>query len=65
MSAGIVIANGFNVLYQIGMGRFLSVDEFGLLSACLGMLNMVLLPLGVVALAMTRAISLLDKQGAG
>ena len=65
MSAGIVIANGFNVLYQIGMGRFLSVDEFGLLSACLGMLNMVLLPLGVVALAMTRAISLLDKQDAG
>ena len=65
MSAGIVIANGFNLLYQIGMGRFLSVDEFGLLSACLGMLNMVLLPLGVVALAMTRAVSLLDQQGAG
>ena len=65
MSAGIVIANGFNVLYQVGMGRFLSVDEFGLLSACLGMLNMVLLPLGVVALAMTRAVSLLDQQGAG
>ena len=65
MSAGIVIANGFNLLYQVGMGRFLSVDEFGLLSACLGMLNMVLLPLGVVALAMTRAVSLLDQQGAG
>ena len=65
MSVGIVIANGFNLLYQIGMGRFLSVDEFGLLSACLGMLNMVLLPLGVVALAMTRAVSLLDQQGAG
>lgn len=65
MSVGIGIANGFNVLYQVGMGRFLSVDEFGLLSACLGMLNMVLLPLGVVALAMTRAVSLLDQQGAG
>ena len=47
-SVGIVIANGFNVLYQVGMGRFLSVDN-GLLSACLGMLNMVLLPLGAVA----------------
>jgi O-antigen/teichoic acid export membrane protein len=65
MSAGIVIANGFNLLYQIGMGRSLSVDEFGLLSACLGMLNMVLLPIGVVALAMTRAVSLLEQQGAG
>lgn len=65
LTLGIVVANGFNLLYQIGMGRFLSVNEFGLLSACLGVLNMVLLPLGVVSLAMTRAVSLLDQQGAG
>jgi O-antigen/teichoic acid export membrane protein len=65
MTLGIGVANGFNLLYQIGMGRFLSADEFGLLSAGLGLLNMVLLPLGVVALAMTRAVSLLDQQGAG
>ena len=45
------------------MGRLFSADEFGLLSSLLGVFNMLMLPLGVVALAITHTVSELDGAG--
>ena len=38
LSAGVLGANVFNMLFQVVMGRLFSVDEFGLLSSLLGVL---------------------------
>ena len=45
LSAGVLGANVFNMLFQVVMGRLFSVDEFGLLSSLLGVVNMLMLPL--------------------
>ena len=63
LSAGVLGANVFNMLFQVVMGRLFSVDEFGLLSSLLGVVNMLMLPLGVVALAITHTVSELDGAG--
>ena len=60
---GIISANFFNMLYQVVMGRLFTIDEFGLLSSFLGVFNMLLLPLSVVALAITHTVSRLDLDG--
>lgn len=63
LTVGVLIANAFNLLFQVIMGRLFSADEFGVLSALLGVFNMLLLPLGVVALAITHSVSELDGAG--
>lgn len=63
LSAGVLGANVFNMLFQVVMGRLFSVDEFGLLSSLLGVVNMLMLPLSVVALAITHTVSELDGAG--
>ena len=63
MMLGIISANFFNMLYQVVMGRLFTIDEFGLLSSFLGVFNMLLLPLSVVALAITHTVSRLDLDG--
>lgn len=66
MFVGMMGVNICNMLFQSFMGRKLSSDEFGILNALLGVLNIFIIPLGVVSAGLSRYTSLLvqqDRQG--
>ena len=56
-----------NYAYHVITGRLLSDNEYGLLMALFGMVNLVLIPMSALSIALTRAVSgdLVRQQGAG
>jgi O-antigen/teichoic acid export membrane protein len=63
MFTGMMIVNISNMLFQAVMGRRLSADEYGILNALLGILNIFFIPLSVVSAGLGRYSSLLAKGG--
>ena len=60
---GMAGVQGFNLLFQMVMGRCLKPEEFALLVALLGLFNLFSMPLGVVSSAINRYTSLLLRTG--
>lgn len=56
-----------NYAYHLITGRLLSENEYGLLMALFGVINLVLLPMSALGLALTRAVSadVLSRKGNG
>lgn len=56
-----------NYAYHVITGRLLSENEYGLLMALFGMINLVLIPMSALGLALSRAVSsdLQSQHGAG
>ena len=60
---GMAVAQVFNLIFQMFMGRTLQPEEFALLISLLGLFNMLSFPLGVFSAAITRFSSLLITEG--
>ncbi len=59
---GLFIAHLLTFLFQVIMGRTLIADEYAILIALLGILNIFVIPIGVVATTVNRFSSLLIQQ---
>ncbi len=53
-----------NYAYHLICGRLLTENEYGLLMALFSGVNLILIPMGALSLALTRSISLLDRDDA-
>lgn len=59
---GLFFAHILTVLFQVIMGRTLNSDEYAILITLLGILNIFVIPIGVVATTINRFSSLLIQQ---
>ncbi len=61
--AATAAAHAGNTLYHAVAGRLLSDAEYGLLMSLFGAVNLLLLPMGALSLALTRAVAPLADNG--
>ena len=59
---GLLIAHLLTFLFQVVMGRTLISEEYAILITLLGILNIFIIPIGVVATTINRFSSLLIQQ---
>jgi len=59
---GLFIAHLLTFLFQVVMGRTLISEEYAILITLLGILNIFVIPIGVVATTVNRFSSLLIQQ---
>lgn len=59
---GMIIVNILNFIFQIIMGRFLPTNEYALLCTLLNLLNVFIIPLGVINTTLVRTTQILVQQ---
>lgn len=58
-----MLANAFNYLFQVLMGRMLTIEEFGTMNALFSLFAIVSLPIGVVTTTTARYVATYSAQG--